>query len=69
MLMPHNEVAGQHLHKGNEMEGQAWGAFGNYDPTQWYIFIAIVLGYLAVIVFVLGGRKVFFAPYVDKEDK
>lgn len=51
------------------MEGQAWGAFGNYDPTQWYIFIAIVLGYLAVIVFVLGGRKVFFAPYVDKEDK
>jgi hypothetical protein len=42
---------------------------GEYVPTPWPVFIAIVLGYLSVIVFVLGGRRVFFEPFVDSEDK
>ena len=34
-----------------------------YVPTTPILFIAIVLGYLALSVFFLGGKKVYFEPY------
>lgn len=32
------------------------------------LFILIVAGYLALSLFVLGGKKVYFEPYVEKDE-
>lgn len=36
--------------------------------TPWPVFIAIVLGWLAMAFFFLAGRKVFFEPYKEPKD-
>ena len=39
-----------------------------YHPTQWPVFIAIVLGMTALTFLVLGGRKAFFEPYSGPDE-
>lgn len=36
--------------------------------TSAVLFIAIVLGYLVLSLFVLGGKKVYFEPFVEKDE-
>ncbi len=36
--------------------------------TPAVLFIIIVGGYLALSLFVLGGKKVYFDPYVEKDE-
>lgn len=36
--------------------------------TPAVLFIAIVLGYLVLSLFVLGGKKVYFEPFVEKDE-
>lgn len=36
--------------------------------TPALLFLAIVSGYLLLSLFVLGGKKVYFDPYVEKDE-
>ncbi|HEY9730439.1 MAG TPA: hypothetical protein V6C89_00915 [Drouetiella sp.] len=36
--------------------------------TPALLFILIVAGYLVISLFVLGGKKVYFDPYVEKDE-
>ena len=37
--------------------------------TTWLPFLMIVGGYVAASLYVLGAKKVFFEPYVEKDDE
>ncbi|HEY9677189.1 MAG TPA: hypothetical protein V6C76_04245 [Drouetiella sp.] len=36
--------------------------------TPALLFIGIVLGYLVLSLFIIGGYKVYFKPYVEKDE-
>ena len=36
--------------------------------TTWPLFLAIIFGYLALSLFI-GGKKVYFEPFEDKEEE
>ncbi len=35
--------------------------------TPWPLFLLIIAGYLALSLFVLGAKKVYFEPYDEKK--
>jgi len=37
--------------------------------TPWYLFLIIVGCYVAGSLYVLGAKKVFFEPYVERDDE
>lgn len=41
----------------------------NTFQTTWPLFLLILAGYVAVSLFVLGGKGVYFEPYIEKEEE
>jgi hypothetical protein len=40
----------------------------DFVPINPWVFIGICFGWFALAFFFLAGRKVFFEPYVDKQE-
>lgn len=36
--------------------------------TPWFVFLTIIGVYVALSLYVLGAKKVFFEPYIEKDD-